>query len=288
MLLQAAQEPAIWTIEWLKEHGPRIGLLIALAVLVSWLGRVAVRRFRRRLEGTGDTVGITAAVSLHRSTTLVGIVASAIRVVVWTLVTFLVLGELGFNLGPLLAGAGVVGIALGFGAQNLVKDFLAGFFVLFENQYGVGETVELAATGGAVSGRVEVLSLRSTSVRAPDGTLSVVPNGNIQFSANKSRGLGELTVDVNVPTDLDTDEVRLRVDEAVEELKTDGRLRGRVAAGPVVEEVKSADEDSVVVKVKAETRPSRRQEVERVIRSKVEQELRPSRSRKKRDGNDSS
>jgi moderate conductance mechanosensitive channel len=281
MLLQTTQEPAIWTLEWLKDHGPRIGLLIALAVLVSWLGRVAVRRFRRRLEGSGDTVGLTAAVTLHRTTTLVGIVTSAIRVVVWTVVVFLVLDELGFNLGPLLAGAGVIGIALGFGAQSLVRDFLAGFFILFENQYGVGETVELSATGGAVAGRVEVLSLRSTSVRATDGTLSVVPNGNIQFAANKSRGLGELTVDVKVPTQLDTGEVRLRLDQVVEELKRDGRLRGRLAAGPEVASVEPAEEQGVVVKVKAATRPSRREEVQNVIRSKVEQELRPARSRKK-------
>jgi small conductance mechanosensitive channel len=224
---------------------------------------------------------MTAAVSLHRTTTLVGIVASAVRVVVWTVVGLLVLDELGFSLGPLLAGAGVVGIALGFGAQSLVKDFLVGFFILFENQYGVGESVELSATGGAVAGRVEVLSLRSTSVRGTDGTLSVVPNGNIQFAANKSRGLGELTVAVKVPTELDTGEVRLRLDQVVEELKRDGRLQGRLAAGPEVASVEPADGEGVVVKVRAATRPSRREEVQNVIRSKVEQELRPARSRKK-------
>jgi small conductance mechanosensitive channel len=110
-----------------------------------------------------------------------------------------------------------------------------------------------------------------------------VPNGNIQFAANKSRGLGELTVDVNVPTELDTDEVRLRLDDVMEDLKQDGRLTGRLAAGPVAAGVEPTGDDAVVVKVKAQTRPSRRDEVEKVIRSKVEQELRPPRSKRRRD-----
>ena len=282
MLFQNAREPALYTVDWLKEHGPRIGVLLALAALVSWLGRAIVRRFRRRLEGGSGSIGLTTAVSLHRTTTLVGIVASAVRIVVWTAVAFLVLDELGFNLGPLLAGAGVVGIALGFGAQSLVKDFLAGFFILFENQFGVGESVEISATGGTVTGRVEALTLRSTAVREDDGTVSVVPNGNIQFASNKSRGVGEITVDVQVPTDLDTDEIRVRLDEMVEELKGDAALRGRVASGPVAAGVESRDGEEVTVKVKAATRPSRRGEVEQVIRKKVEQGLRPPPSRSKR------
>jgi small conductance mechanosensitive channel len=197
-----------------------------------------------------------------------------------------VLGEIGFDIGPLLAGAGIVGIALGFGAQGLVKDFLAGFFILLENQFGLGETIELSVTGGTVGGRVEALTLRSTSIREDDGTLAVVPNGNIQFAANKSRGLGELTVDVQVPTDLDTDEIKVRLDEMVEDLKQDDRLRGRIASGPVAAGVESAEGDEVTVKVKAATRPSRRREVEKVIRTKVEQGLRPPRTRSKREGAD--
>jgi small conductance mechanosensitive channel len=279
MLFQSTRQVDIFTMDWLRDHGPRIGLIIVLAVLVSWLARVAVRRFRRRLEGPTD---VTAAVSLHRTTTLVGIVASAIRVTVWTAAVLMVLREMGFDIGPLLAGAGIIGVALGFGAQSLVKDFLAGFFILLENQFGVGETIELSVTGGTVAGRVEALTLRSISVREEDGTLAIVPNGNIQFASNKSRGLGELTVDVQVPTDLDTDEIRVRVDELVEELKQDDQLRGRVASGPIAAGVESTDGDEVTIKVKAATRPSRRGEVEKVIRKKVEQGLRPPSSRPKR------
>jgi small conductance mechanosensitive channel len=279
MLAQVNQDPAILTLAWLREHGPRIGLLIAFALSVSWLGRVVVRRFRRQLEITDNRLGVTAAVNLHRTTTLVGIVASVVRITVWSVVVLLILDEFGFNLGPLLAGAGIVGIALGLGAQSLVKDFLAGFFILLENQYGVGESVELATSGGDVAGRVETLTLRSTSVRAADGTISIMPNGSIQITSNKSRGTGELTVDVHVPTELDTDEVRLRLDEVVEELKQDGKLRGRTA-GPVAADVERTGEDGVVVKVTARTRPSRRKEVEDVIRTKVERELRPRKRRK--------
>src|SRR6266542_462780 len=162
-------EPALFSLAWLRNHGIRIALVVALAVAVSCLGNMAVRRFRRRLEGSQ---GATIAVSLQRSATLAATLTSAIRTLVWSVAILTVLGELGFDLGPLLAGAGVAGIALGFGAQSLVKDFLAGFFVLLENQFGVGEMVELNVVGGTVTGRVETMTLRSTSIRHRDGTLS--------------------------------------------------------------------------------------------------------------------
>ncbi len=118
---------------------------------------------------------------------MVQTLATALKAAVWTVAVLLVLGQVGLDVGPLIAGAGILGVALGFGAQSLVRDFLNGFFVLFENQYAVGDQVELATAGGPVLGRIEQMSLRSTGVRADDGTLHTVPTGNIQLVANRSR-----------------------------------------------------------------------------------------------------
>ena len=118
-------------LEWLRTSGVRIALVVALAVAVSRIGTIAVRRLRRRVEGEP---GATAELTLQRTTTLVQTLATAIRAGIWTLAVLLILGQVGLNLGPLIAGAGVLGVALGFGAQAMVRDFLAGFFVVFESQ----------------------------------------------------------------------------------------------------------------------------------------------------------
>ena len=122
-----------------------------------------------------------------RAQTLGSVTASVIRIVVWTLAALFILGEVGLNLGPLIAGASIVGVALGFGAQTLVKDFLAGFFILAEDQYGVGDEVSIGGESASTTGVVEELSLRVTRLRGADGTVWFVPNGEIRRVGNRSR-----------------------------------------------------------------------------------------------------
>jgi small conductance mechanosensitive channel len=113
-----------------------------------------------------------------------------IKILVWTLTLLLLLGEFDLNVGPLIAGAGIAGVALGFGAQSVVKDFLSGFFFLLEDQLSVGNLVTLNAGGKELEGRVEALSLRTTELRDEGGTLHIVPNGNITVVSNRSRTRG--------------------------------------------------------------------------------------------------
>jgi moderate conductance mechanosensitive channel len=271
LVIGVQNEPALFSLDWLKVHGPRIGVLILLAVTLSWLASVAVRRFRRRLEGSPDA---TVELNLQRVTTLAGIIASTVRVVVWTVVGLMLLGELGLNLAPLLAGAGIVGLALGFGAQSLVRDFLAGFFILLESQFAVGDSVELSALGGNVTGRVHAITLRTTSIRAPDGTLSVVPNGNIQISSNKSRGRGEVTVEETIPAAGSVEEIRGQLEELVVELGRDDYLSLRISSEPRVAGLEPGSEGQMLVRIAAETRPSRREEVEKELRRRIRQRFR--------------
>src|SRR6185369_16289116 len=123
---------------------------------------------------------------------------------IWTVAAFMVLGEFGINLGPLIAGAGIIGVAIGFGSQSLVKDFLAGIFILVEDQYGVGDTVDL----GEAVGVVEVVSLRTTRLRSVDGTVWHVPNGEIGRVGNKSQHWSRALLDVQVAYTTDITEAR--------------------------------------------------------------------------------
>jgi small-conductance mechanosensitive channel len=265
MLVLAFHENT-FTREWLLYHGVRILVVLVLAVLVMLAARAAVRRMQRRLEGVES---VTQELNLQRAATLTQAVSYVVRVVVWTVAILLVLGELGISLGPLIAGAGIVGVALGFGAQSLVQDFLSGFFILLENQFGVGDGVEVMVSGQMIAGKVEALSLRTTELRAFDGTLHIIPNGNVLLVSNKSKGWARAIVDVAVAYDADLDRVESVLRELFEEVKGEERLRQSFHSGPDLLGVERLGENDVVVRVVAETRPSRRGDIERELRARI-------------------
>jgi small conductance mechanosensitive channel len=169
---------------WFEDHGIQIAVTLVVAFTLLTISRLAVHRMQRRLEGAESE---TQELNLQRSATLAQAVSYLVRIAVWTVTLLLLLGEFGLNVGPLIAGAGIAGVALGFGAQSVVKDFLSGFFFLLEDQFSVGNLVTLNAAGKELEGRVEALSLRITELRDEDGTLHIIPNGNITVVGNKSR-----------------------------------------------------------------------------------------------------
>src|SRR5690606_16779746 len=179
--------------------GLRILLIVLLALAVRWLARRAITRLVRRaatpklpvllkplpekLRSTGrQSTSVTPARRQQRAEAIGSVLRSAATVVIFTVAALLILGELGINLAPLLAGAGIAGVALGFGAQSLVKDMLAGLFILLEDQYGVGDIVNL----GEASGVVVAIGLRVTTLRDLQGVIWHVPNGEIHRVANRS------------------------------------------------------------------------------------------------------
>src|SRR3954467_8290144 len=169
------------TGEFLLEKPARI-LLILLAAWIA--GRIAVRgtrRFVSSLHRRGARRLLTGR-SDQRMATIADALASLVRVIVWVVAALLILAKVNVNLAPLLAGAGIAGIALGFGAQSLVKDYISGLFILVEDQYGVGDVIEINAT----SGTVEEVNLRVTRLRAVDGKVWFVPNGEIRQVGNGS------------------------------------------------------------------------------------------------------
>jgi small-conductance mechanosensitive channel len=256
--------------DWFARPWVRIAIILAVALLVTLLSRLLVRRFRKRLEGTAS---ITQELNLQRATTLTGALSTALIVVIWALAILMALGEFGRNIAPLLASAGVAGVALGFGAQSLVKDTLSGFFILLENQFGVGDNLEVQTTSNKVAGRVESLTLRVTSLRAFDGALHFVPNGNIVVASNRSKGWARAIIDVRTAYDEDVEHLRSVLEELFEELKGDRSLSEWIHEAPNVLGVERMGQDALVMRVIADTRPSKVMDVERLLRERITRRL---------------
>lgn len=153
-----------------------LSLFVAAAVLSRIGSRLAGRAVRSLQQRSPIRSG--SARSELRVSTLSQVLATLVRVVVWSMAALLILGVVGLNLAPLLAGAGIAGVAIGFGAQTLVRDVLTGFFILSEDQYGVGDVITV---GTAPTGTVEDITLRVTRLRSPDGVVWFVPNGEIKM-----------------------------------------------------------------------------------------------------------
>jgi moderate conductance mechanosensitive channel len=270
MLTLLAQGRNAARFEWHLENTVVVVSILVGAIVVTIIARLLVGRFRRRLEGT---VSLTQDLNLQRAATLTDALSTGAIVLIWTIALLLILGNVGVNLAPLLASAGVAGVALGFGAQSLVRDTLSGFFILLENQFGVGDIVDVRTSAGAVGGKVESLTLRVTTLRAYDGTLHVIPNGNLVLVSNKSRGWARAIVDVRVAYGEGVQKVREVLDELFEELRTEPTMRDWLMNGPSVLGLETLADSGPVIRVVAETRPSKRFDTERVLRERINARL---------------
>lgn len=245
-------------VDWLVGTPLRIVIIIAVGVIALVVLRRIVTSFTERIarEPRTDlggalrraTSAVESARRIGRARTLGSVLRSTSSIVIGSIVAMMALNELGVNLAPLLASAGVAGVALGFGAQSLVKDFLSGIFMLFEDQYGVGDTVDF----GTVVGTVEEVALRVTKVRDADGTLWYLRNGEILRTGNLSQGWARAMADFRVPYDVDTDLVRNLLTQAAEEAAADPEVSSLLLAPPEVLVVELTD-DFLLFRVQTRT-----------------------------------
>ena len=263
MLAQADRRGFDW---WFEQHGVVVLGTLAAAIVLTVVVSVLIRRFRRKLEGSPS---LTQELNLQRIATLTGALSTTGVVLIWVVSLLTIMSNLGLPLAPLFASAGVAGVALGFGAQSIVRDTLSGFFILLENQFGVSDVIALQTTAGPVDGKVEALSFRVTTLRAFDGTLHTVPNGNIQVVSNKSRGWARAIVDVRVAYSEDVDRVREVLEELFDEVRMDTTLRDWIREGPSVLGIDALADYAQVIRVVADTRPSKRLDVERTLRERI-------------------
>jgi moderate conductance mechanosensitive channel len=268
-----AQAVERFSTEWWLTVGVSLGVILLVAVVVNVLARRYVHRLEHRASELAEGTEREKLRQARRRATVANLLLSTFQIVVWSVVVMIILTSLGVNLGPLLATAGIAGVALGFGAQTIVRDTLSGFFILAENQFDVGDTVELQTSAQPVAGTVEALTLRITMVRAFDGTLNIVPNGNILVTSNKTRGWGRAIVDLRLPYDQDVDQVREILTELFDEIRELPPFEGALREGPDVLGIVQLTDAAEILRVVAETIPSKRWEIERVLREQMTNRL---------------
>jgi moderate conductance mechanosensitive channel len=245
-------------------------LVIAiLAVLALWLGNRAIKHWiggaARKAAGRADSPRAVA-----RADTITSLLSSIWRVVVITTAFFVVLGTLGINLTPLLAGATVIGATIGFGAQSLVRDLLAGFLLIMEGQFDIGDTLVV----GDTTGTVEDLSLRVTQLRGTDGSVWFVPNGEIRKLSNITRGWAQVSVDTVVPAATDVDTILHAARGGAQAVVMDPEFADDLIATPEVLGIVAADADTITARVSARVPAGRRDALERALRLEIARRLR--------------
>ncbi len=248
-------------MSWLITNGSRIAVIVIGSLLAIWIIRIAVNRSIRKLA-LPDKFGVERA---KRSQTLARIVETTLRVVILTGALLMILKQVGIEIGPLLAGAGVVGLAVGFGAQSLVKDVIGGFFILLENHMNVGDVVKISG----VAGLVESINLRVTVLRDLEGNVHIVPNGEIGVVTNMTKEWSRALLDIGVAYKEDVDEVISVLEEVGEGMRNDGTF-GKLILEPMdVLGLDSFGDSSVNIRVMMKTMPIEQWKVAREFRKRV-------------------
>jgi small-conductance mechanosensitive channel len=236
-------------VAWLRTDGFHIFLIVVVALIALRLAQLAVHGVIKTLldrEATEGTAQELSAIEVRkRMDTLDQLGSNVIRFLVFVIASLMVLREFGLDIGPAVAGLGVVGIAVGFGAQSLVRDYLNGALILVENQFSKGDIVSIAG----VSGTVEDFSLRRTTLRDLDGIVHTVPNGAILVASNRTRTWARINQNVMVAFGTDIDKAIEVVDGVGREMASDPVWKRRILEPPRVERVESIDEMGITLKI---------------------------------------
>lgn len=278
---------------WIVERPFKVLVILIVAWLLNRFARRAIDRAEQRMvrdrekkllerreeevqDGRFDSLQMKArqkAIELNlateaakqRAKTLGSILRSTTTAVIYSIAILMALGEFDIDLGPLIAGAGIAGIALGFGAQSIVKDFLSGFFMLVEDQYAVGDIIDV----GAASGVVEGISLRTTHLRDVNGTIWYVPNGEILRVGNKSQQWARAVMDIEVAYDTDISLASRVIKEVADEVWNEHLENATIIEEPEIWGVEMFGESAIAIRLVVKTEPGEQWATGRVIRGRL-------------------
>jgi small conductance mechanosensitive channel len=251
--------------DWFVAKPLTIVIVVALSIVASRLITRTIKRFVQGVEAAAD--GSSSLRVRQRAETIGLVLRSVARIVISVIAISTILGELGISIGPLIAGAGIAGVAFGFGAQSLVKDFLSGMFMLIEDQFGVGDVID---AGDAV-GTVEAVSLRTTRIRSVDGTLWHVPNGTIARVGNKSQEWSRALLDVEVAYGVDLERAQEVIKAAADSIWKDDLWSTSVIEEPEVWGVEKLGTTGVAIRLVVKTKPADQWKVLRALRQRITQ-----------------
>ena len=254
-------------VDWLSSTGASILLIVLGAVLVRKFGMMLIERLIR--DAIKSDSFATKRDKKQREDTLIAIIHAAFGVVLSVIVGMLVLDELGLNIGPLIASAGIIGVALGFGGQWLIKDLIAGLFVVLENQYRVGDVITLHTGVAPVTGAVEDISLRMTMLRDLDGQLHHVPNGSITVATNLSKDFSGINLDIGIAYEADLEKAIEIINTTGIELQKDKEWQDKVMEAPTFLRVEDLGDSSVVLKITGSAQPLEQWAVTGELRKRI-------------------
>ena len=250
--------------DFIKDNGFQIGLILVLTYVARKFAMVFVAKFIRKAIPSEKFA--TAHDELQREDTLIQIARTPIRLLLWAVSAMLLLGIFGIDTAPIIAGASIIGVALGFGAQSLVKDVISGIFILLENQYRVGDVVELNKT---VWGTVENFSLRETVLRDLDGMVHHMPNGEITIATNMTMDYGNVNFDMGVGYGADIEKVEKIVNKVGLSIQEDEQWLEFIIEPPAFLRVEDFADSAVVIKILGKTQPMKNWAVTGELRKRL-------------------
>ena len=249
------------TLDFVRHQVPRIvGILIIAFILMRLLKAAA-----RHLGEFSNREVLPSSLRAQQLRTLSGVIHSVGIFIIIFVAAMQVLPLLGINMGPLLASAGIAGIAIGFGAQTLVRDFINGFFILVENQYDIGDTIKIAG----VQGTVESMTLRRTTLRDADGTVHNVPSSQITVVSNLTRDWTQLALHISVAYNTDSDRVIKLLEQVGAELAADAAFADKIVARPEVPGIEKVSGDEVDYLMLVKTRPGAQYAIRRELQRRI-------------------
>jgi small conductance mechanosensitive channel len=248
--------------EWAVTHGLTIIIILITSYLINRFGHIFIEKIIRRAVVPGN---LSKEAEEKRENTLISVFDGAFHVLVWIMASLMVLSEFGIDTAPLIAGAGIAGLAFGFGGQYLIRDVIAGLFIILENQYRVGDVVCLDNTCGSV----ENVTLRMTILRDLDGTVHHVPNGTINKASNLSEVFSRVNLNVGISYGDDLEKVIAVVNRAGEELAADPKFKDSIIKAPQFLRVDNFGDSSVDIKILGDVQPLKQWEVTGELRKRL-------------------
>jgi len=234
---------------WLLSHGLKILAILIGAFLIRRFARIVIEKIMRKAIVANNFLSPEA--EKKREDTLITVFEGTFRAIIWVVAALMIIAELGVNIGPLLAGAGVIGLAVGFGAQYIIRDFFTGLFIILENQYRVGDVVCI----GKICGTVENINLRMTILRDVDGAVHHIPNGEIKIATNMTKGFARVNLVIGVAYDTDLEKVKQVINQVGQEMIQDSEWKDKIIKAPEFIRVDNFSASSVDIKISGEVKP---------------------------------
>lgn len=250
-------------LTWTITHGAKILIILVLAYIINKLKKSFIEKAIRASVKIGDLSNKSA--EIKRQDTLIRIFTTMVQIIIYTIMVIMILEQVGVMVGPILAGAGIIGLAFGFGGQYLIKDIITGFFIILENQYRIGDIVIIDSTGGMV----EDISLRMTTLRDLDGFVHHIPHGDIKRVSNLSKIFARVNINIGVGYGSNIEHIIEVVNRIGKELAEDVNWKEFIISAPQFLRVNEFADSAIMIKILGETQPLKQWDVAGELRKRI-------------------